>query len=72
MLNISPCEVRTCQKALLLYIVSSNSFIGVYLPFFTYFASKANAKMPAAKGAAAEVPEWSMVHLSCKSVVEIF
>jgi len=32
-------------------------------------ASKANAKTPAASGAAAEVPEWVRVHLPYKSVV---
>ena len=35
----------------------------------TYLASKANAKTPAASGAAAEVPEWVLVHFPYKSVV---
>ena len=35
----------------------------------THFASKANAKTPAASGAAAEVPEWLLVHFPYKSVV---
>ena len=34
-----------------------------------YFASNASATIPAARGAAAEVPVWSMVHWSFKSVV---
>lgn len=34
-----------------------------------YFASKANAKTPAASGAAAEVPECFSVHRPYKSVV---
>lgn len=34
-----------------------------------YFASKANANTPAASGAAAEVPEWVVVHFPYKSVV---
>lgn len=37
--------------------------------FMVYFASRARAKTPAASGAAAEVPEWVLVHLPYKSVV---
>lgn len=35
----------------------------------TYFASRARAKTPAASGAAADVPEWVLVHLPYRSVV---
>jgi hypothetical protein len=34
-----------------------------------YFASRARAKTPAASGAAAEVPEWVVVHFPYRSVV---
>jgi len=38
----------------------------------TYLASKTKAKIPAAKGAAADVPVWPSVHLLCMSAVTIF
>lgn len=36
---------------------------------FAYFASRTRATMPAARGAAADVPVWSSVHASLSSVV---
>ena len=39
------------------------------LTYITYFASNTRANIPAASGAAEEVPLNTLVHLWCKSVV---
>lgn len=38
---------------------------------FSYLASRARANTPAASGAAADVPEWVVVHFPYKSVVAL-
>ena len=55
--------MRTFEVATIKYCMSRHVRLGL--------ASRANAMIPAAIGADADVPEWWRVHLECRSDVTI-
>lgn len=64
MLDVPPCQ----QRAVFFFCHAhkvKGKFIHLDLTYTgtAYLASRASAKTPAASGAAAEVPEWVLVHL---------
>ena len=63
-------QFHTCfEKSRIFLIIKSRQVQTKWKESKTYLASKANAKTPAASGAAAEVPEWVLVHFPYRSVV---
>ena len=63
-------QFHTCfDKSRIFLIIKSRQVQTKWKESKTYLASKANAKTPAASGAAAEVPEWVLVHFPYRSVV---
>lgn len=62
-----PTSDFRCERAAAPQFASSGE--SAYYPTGTHLASSASAKTPAASGAAADVPEWVVVHLPYRSVV---